>query len=71
MGTISDNRWLTVIEAAKHIKSSRNLLDKDRSSRLHGIPFYRLGRHVRYLASDLDDWLKSSKSTLAEEVRYE
>jgi len=65
------SKWLSPQQAAAYLGCSRNFLDKARLSRLHAIPYCRLGRHVRYLASDLDDWLKSSKTTLAKEGHHE
>ena len=53
--------WLPPLEAAKHIKCCKNLLDRDRSSRKLGIPYYKLGRHVRYRRSDLDAWLEGRR----------
>lgn len=53
--------WLTVAEAAAYLKCSRNFLDKDRLTKLHGIRFSRLGRHVRYDREDLDAFLESYK----------
>lgn len=53
------SKWLNVEQAARYLGCSRNFLDKDRISRLHGIPFSRLGRHIRYDRSQLDEFLKS------------
>ena len=54
-------RWLTTAMAAEYLGCSKNFLDKDRSNRLHGIPFARLGRHIRYSVDDLDQFLEASK----------
>lgn len=54
-------RWLTVAEAAEYLGCCRNFLDRDRVDRLHGIPFARLGRHIRYDRLDLDAWLENGK----------
>ncbi|GHV57838.1 hypothetical protein FACS189460_5050 [Deltaproteobacteria bacterium] len=40
---------------------SKNFLDRDRLARLHGIPFARLGRHIRYDLADLDQALLVTK----------
>jgi excisionase family DNA binding protein len=61
MDNLSDNRWLTVTEAAAHLRCSRNFLDKDRLSHLHGIPFSRLGRHIRYSVHELNAFLEANK----------
>ncbi|MDL2226235.1 helix-turn-helix domain-containing protein [Deltaproteobacteria bacterium OttesenSCG-928-M10] len=54
-------RWLSINEAAAYIGCCRSLLDKDRSSRVHGIPFSKFGRVVRYDLEDLDAFLQSRK----------
>lgn len=61
--TQKQSRWLTIPEAAAYLKCCRNFLDKDRITGLHGIPFARLGRHIRYDVSDLDAWLERSKES--------
>ncbi len=63
--TIPSN-WLTVCQAADYLGCSRNFLDKDRLSRLHGIPFSRLGRHIRYSRDALDAYLESTQVNLNE-----
>ena len=50
-------RWANKKVAALHLKVCENFLDKDRLTGLHGIPFHRLGRLVRYDLNELDDWL--------------
>lgn len=59
-------RWLSVAEAAAYLGCSRNFLDKDRGTKLHGIRFTRLGRHVRYDREDLDAFLESFKEQPAD-----
>jgi hypothetical protein len=54
-------RWLNINEAADYIGCCRSFLDKDRSSRLHGIPYSKFGRVIRYDLSDLDAFLESRK----------
>ncbi len=51
--------WFTVSEAAEYLGCSQAFLNKDRGARLLGIPFCRMGRHIRYERSQLDAWLKS------------
>ena len=58
--TIPTN-WLTVGQAADYLGCSRNFLDKDRVNRLHGIPFARLGRHIRYSRAALDAYLEATQ----------
>jgi excisionase family DNA binding protein len=57
----NNTRWVSPQQAADHLGCSRNFLDKDRITRLHGIPFARLGRHIRYDIADLDAFLERSK----------
>jgi len=61
MNTIQ-SPWLTPTEAAQYLKTSRNFLDRDRLERRHQIPFFRLGRHIRYRQSDLDNFVESTVS---------
>ena len=60
--------WLTVPEAAEYLGCSRSMLDKDRVTGLLGIPFSRLGRHIRYSRKALDAYLDAN-STIATEVK--
>jgi len=59
-----EKHWLSPQAAAEYLGCSRNFLDKDRTSRLHGIPFARLGRHIRYDVADLDTFLERTKESL-------
>ena len=65
-----NRRWLTVVAAAIYLDCSRNLLDKDRITKLHGIPYSRLGRHIRYDRADLDAFLEANKVSQVEEVPH-
>jgi excisionase family DNA binding protein len=58
---MKSQRWLTNKEAAEYLGCSETFLNRDRSERLHGIPFSRLGRHCRYDVGELDRWLESNK----------
>lgn len=55
------NNALTTKEAARYIGMSEAFLERDRSSAGDGkIPYVRVGsRSVRYLRSDLDNYLAS------------
>jgi len=55
-------RALSEIEAAIYIKMSRSFLRQDRMNgsrhnRTPGPRFIRIGRRIRYLKDDLDQWL--------------
>jgi excisionase family DNA binding protein len=56
------SRWIPPRKAAEYLGCSQNFLDKDRTTKLHNIPFARLGRHIRYDVNDLDAFLERSKS---------
>ena len=58
-------RWLSNAEAAAYLCCSEHFLNKDRLTRSHGIPYYRLGRHIRYDLNDLDAILEQSKMATA------
>ena len=55
-------RALTEIEASQYIGMSRSYLrqsrmDGHRDKRTPAPPFIRIGRSIRYLREDLDNWL--------------
>jgi predicted DNA-binding transcriptional regulator AlpA len=58
----SNKRALTEIETSIYIGMSRSFLrqarmDGTRESRTPAPPFIKIGRSVRYLREDLDNWL--------------
>lgn len=61
--TDSTSRWLSVEQAAQYLGCSRNFLDKDRISKLHGIPFTKLGRNIRYDRFLLDAFMEANSTT--------
>jgi len=61
MSNVIPHRWLKTAEAAEYLGCSPNFLDKDRLTCLHGIPYTRLGRHIRYDVADLDAFLQRRK----------
>lgn len=64
--TSSNSRWLSVDQAAQYLGCSRNFLDKDRIARVHGIPFTRLGRNIRYDRLQLDAFMEANSITSQE-----
>ena len=60
--THRQRRWLSEEQAAEYCGCSRSFFAKNRITRLHNIPFCRLGRHIRYDVADLDAFLESSKT---------
>lgn len=63
--TGNPKRYMSVKEAAKYIGLSEDFLNKDRSTKLHGVPFLRLGRRVLYDRVVLDAWLASQAENCA------
>lgn len=51
------SRYLKAPEAAAYLRVSVDLLNKDRMTKLHGIPFLRIGRRILYDRVSLDAWL--------------
>jgi excisionase family DNA binding protein len=57
-------KYYTPTEAAELLRSSRSTLAKLRLTG-SGPAFFRIGRAVRYGQSDLDRWMKGSKSFIS------
>jgi predicted DNA-binding transcriptional regulator AlpA len=60
----SNKRAFSEIEASKYISMSRSFLrqarmEGNRENRTPAPPFIKIGRSVRYLREDLDNWLDS------------
>jgi excisionase family DNA binding protein len=53
------DRLLTPIEAAQLLGIKAETLATWRVNRRYGIPFVKVGTHVRYWLSDLERWLAS------------
>lgn len=56
-------RWLTTEEVEAEYGFSKPALAKDRSTRLIGFPYVRVGRSIRYDRNDLDAFLEARKVT--------
>ena len=64
MPTTTNKRALSEIETAEHIGMSRSFLrqsrmEGNRTNRTPAPPFIKIGRTVRYLKDDLDNWLNN------------
>jgi len=64
MPTTQNKRALSEIETAQYIGMSRSFLrqsrmEGNRDNRTPAPPFIKIGRAVRYLIEDLDNWLDS------------
>lgn len=62
----SDNVSLKNRQAAEYLGLSESSLRQDRMNgprkgRMSPIPFYRLGRAIRYRKAELDEWLKKHR----------
>ncbi len=53
---MDDNEWLTIKEAAEHLKLSVAAIRK--YIRLGKLPYYRQGRVVRLKKNDVDNFLR-------------
>lgn len=59
----TSSRCIKESEASAYVGMSRSFLrqarmDGDRNGRTPGPPFLKIGRSVRYLIEDLDQWLE-------------
>ena len=59
---------ITEIEAAALLGLAVQILRDDRNKRRINIPFFKLGRSVRYRPSNLEAWLAKRSVVSAEEV---
>jgi excisionase family DNA binding protein len=53
--------YMKETEAAAYLNCAPITLAKDRCDQKLGIPFYKLGRCVRYKKDDLDAWMESRR----------
>ena len=58
----SNRRWLCSKEAAEYLGCHPGTLAQDRLNGRKGIPFSRLGVHVRYDRAELDAYLAASRT---------
>jgi len=59
--------WLTAKEAARHVRLSAQTLTL--KAKRGEIPSFRLGTSIRFLQSDLDDYLLQTRSASVEELK--
>ena len=59
----NEDRWINIAEAAIYLgvnkDSIRNWIKKD-----SGIPAHKIGKQWKFKKSELDEWIKSGKSSL-------
>ena len=58
-------QWLTRAEAAEYIGVAYSTLNNWASNGRQEIPYYKVGRHVKYKQHDLDEWLEKQRKTHA------
>lgn len=56
----TSERWITLKEAAAHLNVSTSWLYQ--KAPLAGVPMAKIGNKYRFLASDLDAWMKKELS---------
>jgi predicted DNA-binding transcriptional regulator AlpA len=59
---MTDKRYLSPIETARHLRLSNSWLAKSRLTG-DGPPFIKAGRSVLYDLADLDEWMCARKRT--------
>lgn len=52
-----ESKWMTTAETAEYLKCSVEFLNNDRVTNKHGIPYYRLGRSIRYHRDEVDAYM--------------
>jgi Helix-turn-helix domain len=63
---LKEERWMEIrymktAQAADYVGLAKATLNKDRCTRLLGIPYIKAGRAILYDKRDLDAWLESCK----------
>lgn len=51
--------YMTLIELAKNLKISRATIDRWRKE---GMPYYKIGNGVRFIETEVAEWIKQNKS---------
>jgi hypothetical protein len=57
--SLNDDVIIDTTEAAELLKTPAASLIKWRSTGEHGLPFFRIGRNVRYRTADLRAWIEA------------
>lgn len=57
------NLFFTTPQAAEFLGVSVGTLEVWRSTGRHRLPFFKVGRHVKYRLSDLEEWLEQRSFT--------
>lgn len=54
-----NKEYITLMELAQSLKISRATIDRWRKE---GMPYYKIGNGVRFLESEVSEWIKKNKS---------
>lgn len=60
-------KYLTTKETAELFGFSKAFLEKDRVTRLHGVPYHKVGRRVLYDPAAVESWMKAHTVNAGEE----
>ncbi len=52
-------KYITFIELAQSLKISRATIDRWRKE---GMPYYKIGNGVRFIETEVSEWIKQNKS---------
>ena len=54
-----EKEYITLIELAQSLKISRTTIDRWRKE---GMPYYKIGNGVRFIESEVSEWIRQYKS---------
>lgn len=61
MGTIYEDKWIGIEEAANYLDVSKDTI-RNWIKKENGIPAHKIGKLWKFKKSELDHWVKSGKS---------
>ena len=64
MADVLDDKWLGIEEVANYLGVNRDSVRNWIKNPNSGIPAYKIGRQWKIKRSELDEWIKSGKSSL-------
>ena len=64
MADVLDDKWLGIEEVANYLGVNRDSVRNWIKNPKSGIPAYKIGRQWKIKRSELDEWIKSGKSSL-------
>lgn len=68
MNTANNDRWISVDEAAEYLSIKPATL-RDWIKKHPSLPAHKVGKQWRFKLFELDEWIKSGKSSLVEEKK--